>query len=93
MPKHGIIFQHPLLHASPHWQRGKIARAFASKIAIAAKSDSYSDKFLGDDLKKDLDKRITNIRNSFKDPPRTKGARGWKDKGKKGRSKGRRKRS
>jgi nucleolar protein 56 len=91
MPKHGIIFQHPLLHASPHWQRGKIARAFASKIAIAAKSDSYSDKFLGEDLKKDLDKRIANIRKSFKDPPRPKGARGKHQR--KGRSKGRRKRS
>jgi len=94
MPKHGVIFQHPLLHASPHWQRGKIARAFASKIAIAAKSDSYSDKFLGDDLKRDLDKRIANIRKAFKNPPRAKVARDRKGKrkGKKGRSNGKRKR-
>jgi nucleolar protein 56 len=26
-PKHGIIFQHPLIHDAKRWQRGKIARA------------------------------------------------------------------
>ncbi|MDQ3960913.1 MAG: ribonucleotide-diphosphate reductase subunit beta, partial [Thermoproteota archaeon] len=30
-PKHGLLFQHPLVHSAPKWQRGKIARAVASK--------------------------------------------------------------
>ena len=29
-PKHGMLFQHPLIHAAPKWQRGKIARAIAA---------------------------------------------------------------
>lgn len=72
MPKHGVIFQHPHLHASPYWQRGKIARAFASKIAIAAKTDSYSDKFLAEDLKEALDRRMAYIQKRFSRPPRPK---------------------
>ncbi|MEW5840635.1 MAG: ribonucleotide-diphosphate reductase subunit beta, partial [Thermoproteota archaeon] len=40
-PKHGILFQHPLIHSAPKWQRGKIARAIASKVAIAARIDYY----------------------------------------------------
>ena len=41
-PKHGVIFQHPLVHASPRRLRGKIARRFASKLTIAARIDYYS---------------------------------------------------
>jgi len=41
-PKHGVIFQHPLIHASPRRLRGKIARRFASKLTIAARIDYYS---------------------------------------------------
>jgi len=40
-PKHGLLFQHPLVHASPRWQRGRMARAIASKAAIAARVDVY----------------------------------------------------
>ena len=40
-PKHGIIFQHPLIHRAAPWQRGKIARSLASKISIAAKVDQW----------------------------------------------------
>jgi nucleolar protein 56 len=87
LPKHGVIFQHPLIHASPFWQRGKIARAMASKIAIAAKSDAYGDNFIAEGLKKDLDDRVEVIRRIFKDqpskPPRTHdhGRRGGRDRG------------
>ena len=35
-PKHGILFQHEAVHMAPKWQRGKIARTLANKIAIAA---------------------------------------------------------
>ena len=69
LPKHGVIFQHPLIHASPYWQRGKISRAMGAKISIAAKSDAYGEKFIGEDLKKDLDQRVEAIRTIFKDQP------------------------
>jgi len=61
-PKHGVLFQHPLVHRAPRWQRGAIARAFAGKIAIAARADAYSGRFIADELKADLDRAIANIR-------------------------------
>jgi nucleolar protein 56 len=67
-PKHGFIFQHPLVHRAPYWQRGKIARAFAAKIAIAAKLDEHSDKYNGDELKNDLLKRIEEIKERHPKP-------------------------
>ncbi|UCE38287.1 MAG: ribosomal biogenesis protein [Thermoplasmata archaeon] len=67
-PKHGLIFQHPLIHRAPYWQRGKIARAFASKIAIAAKLDEHSNKALGEDLKNDLLERIEEIKEKYPKP-------------------------
>lgn len=64
-PKHGIIFQHSLVHGSPKWQRGKIARALASKIAIAARIDVYR-KELDPSIEKDLMERIKEIRKTSK---------------------------
>lgn len=64
-PKHGIIFQHSLIHGSPKWQRGKIARALASKIAIAARIDVYR-KELDPSIEKDLMERIKEIRRTSK---------------------------
>jgi nucleolar protein 56 len=43
-PKHGIIFQHPLVRGSAPDKRGKIARTLAAKLAIAARLDFYSKK-------------------------------------------------
>lgn len=71
-PKHGVIFQHPYLHKAPYWQRGSIARAFAGKIAIAARADFYSKKFIADDLKKELDKVMKEIRKKQKEAPKKK---------------------
>ncbi|UCE74516.1 MAG: ribosomal biogenesis protein [Methanomassiliicoccales archaeon] len=67
-PKHGFIFQHPLVHRAPYWQRGKIARAFASKIAIAARLDEHSDKSMGEELKNDLIERIKEIKERYPEP-------------------------
>lgn len=60
-PKHGIIFQHSLVHGAPKWQRGKIARALASKIAIAARVDFYRGE-LDPSIEKDLMERVKEIR-------------------------------
>ncbi|KYH38770.1 MAG: rRNA biogenesis protein Nop56/Nop58 [Candidatus Hecatellales archaeon B24] len=67
-PKHGIIFQHPLLHQAPRWQRGKIARAVAGKISIAAKVDVFSGNFVGDRLKADLERRVREIKEKYRRP-------------------------
>ncbi len=68
-PKHGIIFQHTLIHEAKRWQRGKIARAIAGKLAIAARIDAYSGKHVGDDLKASLERRIKEIQEKYGEPP------------------------
>ncbi len=68
-PKHGIIFQHPLIHDAKRWQRGKIARALAGKLSIAARVDAFSGKYAGDGLKADLEKRIEEIKERYEKPP------------------------
>ena len=68
-PKHGILFQHPLIHSAPRWQRGKIARSVASKASIAARIDLYrkgeKDLSLSDKLKL----RINEIQQKYSQPP------------------------
>ena len=68
-PKHGLIFQHNLLHDAKRWQRGKIARALAGKIAIAVRIDAFNGNYVGDRLKNEVDKRIAEIKMKYKDPP------------------------
>ena len=71
-PKHGVIFQYPDIHRSPRWQRGKIARALAAKLAIAAKVDYFTGRYIGDKLKEALRKRIEEIKRIYKKPPKRK---------------------
>ena len=61
-PKHGVLFQHALVHGSRRPLRGKISRVFAGKIAIAARTDAFSGGFVADQLKKDLLKKIEEIK-------------------------------
>jgi len=68
-PKHGIIFQHTLLHEAKKWQRGKIARAMAGKLAIAARADAFGSRYIGEELKADLEKRIEEIHRKYVQPP------------------------
>ena len=68
-PKHGILFQHQEVHMAPKWQRGKIARTLANKIAIAARVDH----FRGTEdptLKEALDRRLERIKEKYKEPPK-----------------------
>lgn len=69
-PKHGVIFQYPEIHKSPKWQRGKIARALAGKIAIAARVDFFTGEYVADELKEDLKNRIKEIKETYKAPPK-----------------------
>jgi nucleolar protein 56 len=68
-PKHGLIFQHTLLHDAKRWQRGKIARVIAGKLAIAARADAFGGRYIGDDLKAEVNKRLEEIREKYKEPP------------------------
>ncbi len=95
-PKHGVIFQFPAIHRSPRWQRGKIARALAAKLAIAAKVDYFTGRFIGDKLREELEKRIEEIKKLYAKPPvrkreveerRRPPRRGRRRKGRKGRRK------
>jgi nucleolar protein 56 len=68
-PKHGIIFQHTLIHEAKRWQRGKMARALAGKLSIAARTDAFSGKYIGDDLKASVERRIKEIQDKYEKPP------------------------
>ncbi|MFA4720286.1 C/D box methylation guide ribonucleoprotein complex aNOP56 subunit [Pyrococcus kukulkanii] len=86
-PKHGVIYQYPAINRSPWWQRGKIARALAGKLAIAARVDYFSGEYIAEELKKELEARIREIKEKYPKPPKRKreerkGKR-WKDKKKK----------
>jgi nucleolar protein 56 len=70
-PKHGILFQHAAVHTAPKWQRGKIARTLANKIAIAARVDCYRGSEDGS-IKAGLDKRLESIKERYKEPPQRK---------------------
>lgn len=60
-PKYGIIFQCPIIHASPKKNRGKIARSLGSKLAIAAKVDFYNGE-LDPSLKKKFEAKVAALK-------------------------------
>lgn len=69
-PKHGVIFQCPEIHRALKWQRGKIARALAGKLTIAARVDAFTGTYIADELKSDLEKRIEEIKKIYAKPPK-----------------------
>ena len=68
-PKHGIIFQDTRIHDAKKWQRGKMSRALAGKLAIAARTDAFSGRYIGDSLKANLERRVEEIRDKYRKPP------------------------
>ncbi len=68
-PKHGILFQHAAVHSAPKWQRGKIARSIAGKIAIAARVDAYRGT-KDESVSKSLQERLDEIKVKYKEPPK-----------------------
>ncbi len=85
-PKHGVIYQHPEVHRAPYWQRGKMARALAGKVLIAAKIDQNRGEFRGDVLAEEFAKRAEDIKRRYpeapKKPQKTKKGRSRNGKGK-----------
>ena len=68
-PKYGIILQFPEIGKAPWWQKGKIARTLAAKIAIAARVDNEGGDYVGDLLRSDLLKRIKEIEKKYPNAP------------------------
>jgi len=68
-PKHGVIFQVPEIHSAPYWQRGKIARALAGKLSIAARIDAYSDTKAISKLREQFEKRLEEIQRQNPEAP------------------------
>ena len=66
-PKHGLLFQHPMVHAAPRWQRGKIARAIAAKAVIAARVDVYGEG-INTTLLEKLNIRVDDIGKKYEKP-------------------------
>jgi len=72
-PKHGIIFQYAPIHQAPKWLRGKIARAVAGKLAIAARMDAFGGGNQGDRFREALDAKIKDLKDRYQgQPPRQK---------------------
>src|SRR6266487_3436339 len=71
-PKHGLLFQHSLIHSAPRWQRGKIARALASKLAIAARIDLFRPGVKDSSISTRLNTRIAEIQEKYKEPSKEK---------------------
>jgi nucleolar protein 56 len=59
-PKHGHLFNHPLLQKLPKQKRGKAARIISGKLSIAAKLD-YFGKKSEVDLLKEVETRINKL--------------------------------
>ena len=66
-PKHGLLFQHAMVHAAPRWQRGKIARAVAAKAVIAARVDVYGEG-INETLLEKLNIRVDEIGKKYENP-------------------------
>ena len=67
-PKHGIIFQHNTIHSSPRWQRGKIARLLAGKVAIASRIDAFRGS-IEESLDEQFETKVKMIMEKNAEPP------------------------
>lgn len=79
-PKHGLIFQSPIVNQARRDVRGKVARLLASKLSIAIKIDYFKGKFIGDKLKKDIDEKIKTILLMPKKAKKQESRAEWKEK-------------
>ncbi|MDE1832935.1 MAG: NOP58 family protein [Candidatus Micrarchaeota archaeon] len=68
-PKYGLLFNMPSISNAPRNARGKIARAYATKISIGLKGDYFTKKFIGEKLKSDLESTIEKIKKNVSERP------------------------
>jgi len=60
-PRFGLLFSHSMIQNAPDKLKGRIARALAAKLSIAAKMDYYSKEYRADKLKQELQERVKEI--------------------------------
>ncbi len=63
-PKYGVLFKLTEISNGPREKRGRIARAYATKVCIALKADFYTKNFIAERLKQDLDDTIKKIKET-----------------------------
>ena len=61
-PKYGILFLHPEVTNAPDALKGKVARAVASELSMAAKTDFYTGEDKSAKYVEQLRKRLKEIR-------------------------------
>jgi len=57
-PKFGVLHAHELVQKAKPQNKGKVARALADKISIAAKIDFFKGEFIGDKLRKKIEEKF-----------------------------------
>jgi len=60
-PKHGHLFNHPLMQKLPRFKRGKAARAIAGKLSIALKQDYFEGEDTSEEVLKEMEAHIAQI--------------------------------
>jgi nucleolar protein 56 len=60
-PRHGLLFLHPQIQSAPRADRGKLARALAGKVAIAARRDQAGAP-VAPELKAAFERREADLR-------------------------------
>ncbi len=70
-PKHGFIFNHPLVKTLPKHVRGRMARTLAGKMAICIRADFFGKSRVVDELKKKMEAYSKHLAKlPFKPKPR-----------------------
>ena len=57
-PKYGVIINHQFISKARNDVKGKAARLLADKLSIAAKVDYFKGEFIGDKLKKEIERKL-----------------------------------
>ncbi|MGQ9582018.1 MAG: NOP5/NOP56 family protein [Thermoplasmatota archaeon] len=63
-PKHGALFQHPVVHRAAPDLRGRVARALASSAALAARADAFGHRDISGAIRESLERKLERIQRS-----------------------------
>jgi nucleolar protein 56 len=70
-PKYGVLFKLGEISNGPRDKRGRIARAYATKISIGLKADYFTKNFIAKKLKEDLESNIKKIKETPNKGPKS----------------------
>jgi nucleolar protein 56 len=68
-PRHGLLFVHPAIQSAPRWDRGRLARALAGKVSIAARLD-LAHRPLRPELKTAFEDRARRLKEARRGKPK-----------------------